>query len=71
MGTSRPAFLLPHITLIVGLTGSPALAAEPLNVVASFSILGDLVTLSAAHGTKITIRNGVGYIELPARAASQ
>ena len=32
-------------------------------------ILGDLVKLSAAMGTKITIRNGIGYVEL--RAADQ
>jgi poly-gamma-glutamate capsule biosynthesis protein CapA/YwtB (metallophosphatase superfamily) len=31
-------------------------------------ILGDLVKLSAAYGTKITIRNGVGFVEIPASA---
>ena len=34
-------------------------------------ILGDLVKLSAALGTKIAIRNGVGYVELPASTVSR
>lgn len=34
-------------------------------------ILGDLVKLSDAMGTKITIRNGVGYVELPRPSSSQ
>jgi poly-gamma-glutamate capsule biosynthesis protein CapA/YwtB (metallophosphatase superfamily) len=34
-------------------------------------ILGDLARLSAEMGTKITIRNGIGYVELPAAASSQ
>jgi poly-gamma-glutamate synthesis protein (capsule biosynthesis protein) len=34
-------------------------------------ILGDLVKLSSAYGTKITIRNGIGYVELPTAATSR
>jgi poly-gamma-glutamate synthesis protein (capsule biosynthesis protein) len=34
-------------------------------------ILGDLTKLSAAHGTKITVRNGIGYVEIPTATATQ
>ena len=34
-------------------------------------ILGDIVKLSAAFGTKITIRNGVGYVDLGATSNNQ
>jgi poly-gamma-glutamate synthesis protein (capsule biosynthesis protein) len=34
-------------------------------------ILGDLVKLSAAMGTKIAVRDGVGYVELQAPTNSQ
>lgn len=34
-------------------------------------ILGDLVKLSAPYGTKIAIRNGVGFVELPATTSTQ
>jgi poly-gamma-glutamate synthesis protein (capsule biosynthesis protein) len=34
-------------------------------------ILGDLVKLSGNFGTKITIRNGVGYVELTTPTSSQ
>jgi poly-gamma-glutamate capsule biosynthesis protein CapA/YwtB (metallophosphatase superfamily) len=34
-------------------------------------ILGDLVKLSDAMGTKITIRNGIGYADLPRSTTSQ
>lgn len=34
-------------------------------------ILGDLVKLSAEHGTKIAIRNGIGYVELAATSSQQ
>jgi len=34
-------------------------------------ILGDITKLSAPMGTKITVRNGVGYVELAGVAPSQ
>ena len=34
-------------------------------------ILGDVVRLSAPMGTKVTIRNGIGYVELAAASSSQ
>ena len=34
-------------------------------------ILDDLVKLSAPYGTKITIRNGVGFVDLPAATSTQ
>ncbi len=34
-------------------------------------ILGDLVRLSAPYGTKITIRNGIGYVDLAAISSQQ
>ena len=34
-------------------------------------ILGDLVKLSGAMGTKISIRNGIGYAELPRTTSNQ
>ncbi len=34
-------------------------------------ILGDLVKLSGAYGTKITIRNGIGFVDIPAQATAQ
>ena len=34
-------------------------------------ILGDIVKLSAEMGTKITVRNGVGYVELAGATSSQ
>jgi len=34
-------------------------------------ILGDLVKLSAPYGTKITIRNGIGFVELSATTSTQ
>jgi poly-gamma-glutamate synthesis protein (capsule biosynthesis protein) len=34
-------------------------------------ILGDITKFSADMGTKITVRNGVGYVELPAASSSQ
>lgn len=34
-------------------------------------ILGDLVKLSDAMGTKITIRNGVGYVTIPPTSSNQ
>ena len=34
-------------------------------------ILGDLTKLSAAYNTKITVRNGIGYVELPASTGTQ
>jgi poly-gamma-glutamate synthesis protein (capsule biosynthesis protein) len=47
--------------------GRPRLAEGEL----AQKILGDLVKLSAAMGTKIAIRDGVGYVELPAATSSQ
>ena len=46
--------------------GRPQFAEGELGV----KILGDLTKLSAAMGTRIAVRNGVGYVELPA-AGSQ
>jgi poly-gamma-glutamate synthesis protein (capsule biosynthesis protein) len=40
--------------------GRPLFADGPLGQ----KILGDVVRLSAAMGTKVTIRNGIGYVEL-------
>jgi poly-gamma-glutamate capsule biosynthesis protein CapA/YwtB (metallophosphatase superfamily) len=34
-------------------------------------ILGDLTRLSAEFGTKISVRNGIGYVELPATPSTQ
>jgi poly-gamma-glutamate capsule biosynthesis protein CapA/YwtB (metallophosphatase superfamily) len=34
-------------------------------------ILADLTKLSAEHGTKITVRNGIGFVELPATPSTQ
>jgi hypothetical protein len=34
-------------------------------------ILGDITKLSAAMGTKIAVRDGVGYVELGAETNSQ
>lgn len=34
-------------------------------------ILGDLAKLSAEHGTKITVRSGIGYVDLPAATSNQ
>jgi zinc/manganese transport system substrate-binding protein len=45
-------------TLVLGTLGSSAIAAEPLNVVASFSILGDLVT--HVGGDHVAVRTLVG-----------
>ena len=33
-------------------------------------ILGDITKLSAAMGTKITVRDGVGYVDLPQGTSS-
>ncbi|MEW6319544.1 MAG: CapA family protein [Acidobacteriota bacterium] len=46
--------------------GRPMLADGPL----AEKILGDLTKLSAPFGTKIVVRDGVGYVDLPA-ASSQ
>ena len=34
-------------------------------------ILGDITKFSADMGTKITVRNGIGYVEIPATTSSQ
>ena len=34
-------------------------------------ILGDITRLSAEYGTKITVRNGIGYVELPSTPVTQ
>jgi poly-gamma-glutamate synthesis protein (capsule biosynthesis protein) len=34
-------------------------------------ILGDITKFSAEMGTKITVRNGIGYVELPSTSSSQ
>ena len=47
--------------------GRPMLAEGELGQ----KILGDLVKLSAEMGTKITIRNGIGYADLPRATSSQ
>lgn len=47
--------------------GRPLFADGPLGQ----KILGDVVRLSAPMGTKVSIRNGIGYVELGASAASQ
>lgn len=47
--------------------GRPMFAEGPLGQ----KILGDVVKLSAAMGTKVTIRDGVGYVELGSSTASQ
>jgi poly-gamma-glutamate capsule biosynthesis protein CapA/YwtB (metallophosphatase superfamily) len=47
--------------------GRPMLADGPLGQ----KILGDLVKLSAPYGTKIAIRNGIGFVELPATTSTQ
>ena len=47
--------------------GRPMFAEGPLGQ----KILGDLVKLSAAYGTKITIRNGIGFVDIPAQATAQ
>jgi zinc/manganese transport system substrate-binding protein len=46
------------IVLAAGLLGLPAVAAEPLKVVASFSLLGDLV--AQVGGDHVTVRTIVG-----------
>jgi hypothetical protein len=47
--------------------GRPMFAEGPLGQ----KILGDLVKLSASYGTKIAVRNGIGYVELPAVTSTQ
>jgi poly-gamma-glutamate capsule biosynthesis protein CapA/YwtB (metallophosphatase superfamily) len=47
--------------------GRPMFAEGPLGQ----KILGDVVRLSGAMGTKVSIRDGVGYVELGSPAASQ
>ena len=47
--------------------GRPLFADGPLGQ----KILGDVVRLSAAMGTKVTIRNGIGYVELGSALPSQ
>ena len=47
--------------------GRPLFADGPLGQ----KILGDVVRLSAAMGTKVTIRNGIGYVELGSPPPSQ
>jgi poly-gamma-glutamate synthesis protein (capsule biosynthesis protein) len=34
-------------------------------------ILADITKFSADMGTKITVRNGIGYVEIPATTSSQ
>jgi poly-gamma-glutamate capsule biosynthesis protein CapA/YwtB (metallophosphatase superfamily) len=46
--------------------GRPLFAEGPLGQ----KILGDVVRLSAAMGTKVTIRNGIGYVELGSAQSS-
>ena len=46
--------------------GRPMFAEGPLGQ----KILGDLVKLSAVYGTKVTIRNGIGFVEIPAPSAT-
>lgn len=51
--------LLAGVALLIGMVaGEPALAAEPLKVVASFSILGDIV--SEVGGDRVEVRTLVG-----------
>ena len=47
--------------------GRPLFAEGPLGQ----KILGDVVRLSAAMGTKVTIRNGIGYVDLVSSTPSQ
>ena len=47
--------------------GRPMLADAPL----AQKILNDLSTLSAPFGTRLTVRDGVGYVDLNAAAASR
>jgi poly-gamma-glutamate capsule biosynthesis protein CapA/YwtB (metallophosphatase superfamily) len=47
--------------------GRPLFADGPLGQ----KILGDLVRLSAPMGTRISIRNGIGYVEIGTSTASQ
>ena len=47
--------------------GRPLFAEGPLGE----KILGDVVSLSAPMGTKVTLRNGIGYVDLGAPASSQ
>ena len=47
--------------------GRPMFAEGPLGA----KILGDVVRLSAPMGTKVTVRNGIGYVELGAPTSSQ
>jgi poly-gamma-glutamate capsule biosynthesis protein CapA/YwtB (metallophosphatase superfamily) len=47
--------------------GRPMLAEGPLGQ----KILDDLTKLSAAYGTKITVRNGIGYVDVPATTSNQ
>jgi poly-gamma-glutamate capsule biosynthesis protein CapA/YwtB (metallophosphatase superfamily) len=65
-GEQLTALALHPITLGFGksrsVRGRPMLAEGELGQ----KILGDLVKLSSAYGTKITIRNGVGHVELGA-----
>ena len=47
--------------------GRPLFADGPLGQ----KILDDVVRLSAAMGTKVTVRNGIGYVALASSPASQ
>lgn len=56
--TASKTRLFACAALILAKVGSPALAAEPLKVVASFSILGDLV--AQVGGDRVAVRTLVG-----------
>ncbi|HUQ86830.1 MAG TPA: CapA family protein [Vicinamibacterales bacterium] len=47
--------------------GRPMFADGPLGQ----KILGDVVRLSGAMGTKVTVRNGIGYVDVGAPSSSQ
>lgn len=56
--TASKTRLFACAALVLGAVGSPALAIEPLKVIASFSILGDLVT--QVGGDHVAVRTLVG-----------
>jgi zinc/manganese transport system substrate-binding protein len=56
--TASKTRLFACAALVLGAVGSPALAAEPLRVIASFSILGDIV--AEVGGDRVEVRTLVG-----------